>query len=231
MIPSSFFFFSFPLYIPRSQTGFERSPGIFAQRGPISSLTKPTTFSGPLKNPQISPPKIPIKIISRNRESTRWHHEDPVTSRDLEPRVSDTRQSWGTRGISPCPKVREKKIGGPPRSRDAHIADWLKTSSDLPKRCRWKKLCFGRGIYLFAAPPGGLISLEMQFHLYPSGLWTESARRELKKKKEKKKWLMQGIKRRTGQQQLGTSWTGLMIISFSFHSWKEIRKEEYQKIN
>lgn len=111
MIPSSFFF-SFPLYIPRSQTGFERSPGIFAQRGPISSLTKPTTFSGPLKNPQISPPKIPIKIISRNRESTRWHHEDPVTSRDLEPRVSDTRQSWGTRGISPCPKVREKKIGG-----------------------------------------------------------------------------------------------------------------------
>lgn len=139
MIPSSFFFFFFPLYTPRSQTGFERSPGIFAQRGPISSLTKPTTFSGPLKNPQISPPKIPIKIISRNRESTRWHHEDPVTSRDLEPRVSDTRQSWGTRGISPCPKVREKKIGGPPRSRDAHIADWLKTSSDLPKRCRWKK--------------------------------------------------------------------------------------------
>lgn len=109
-----FFFFFLPLYIPRSQAGFELSPGIFAQRGPISSLTKPTTFSGPLKNPQISPPKIPIKIISRNRESTRWHHEDPVTSRDLEPRVSDTRQSWGTRGISPCPKVREKKkdLGG-----------------------------------------------------------------------------------------------------------------------
>lgn len=147
MIPSSFFF-SFPLYIPRSQTGFERSPGIFAQRGPISSLTKPTTFSGPLKNPQISPPKIPIKIISRNRESTRWHHEDPVTSRDLEPRVSDTRQSWGTRGISPCPKVREKKIGGPPRSRDAHIADWLKTSSDLPKKMQVEEAMFWQR-YLF----------------------------------------------------------------------------------
>lgn len=180
-----FIYFFFPLYIPRSQTGFERSPGIFAQQGPISSLTKPTTFSGPLKNPQISPPKIPIKIISRNRESTRWHHEDPVTSRDLEPRVSDTRQSWGTRGISPCPKVRGKKrLGG------AAAITWCahrRLAEDVERPAKKMQveevegLCFGRGIYLFAAPPGGWISLEMQFHLYPSGLWTESARRELKK--------------------------------------------------
>ena len=166
---------------------------------PHFSLTKPTTFSGPLKNPQISPPKIPIEIISRNRESTRWHHEDPVTSRDLEPRVSDTQQSWGTRGISPCPKVREKKIGGPPRSRDAHIADWLKTLSDLPKRCRWKKLraMFWQR-YLFVCSTRWLQDSWNAISPLP----VRSANRICQEgiEKKKKKWLMQGIKRRTGQQ-------------------------------